>query len=585
MKNRQSIDIVNMTCPSCEERIKRALSKLEGVAQVQADYTKGQVEIVYNPDVLSLEQIKATLSVNGYEPARGKKSRIIGVVFVFLAIILLYNYNSGFNLDDQLTKNTTYLLLFTIGILTSLHCVGMCGGIMLSQTLNASGDGRLAALKPSLQYNLGRLLSYTMLGGFVGALGGIISFTPTFKAGLLLFTSAFMVIMGLNMLGVGPFRRLRLTLSFCKFKKGGNPRTPFLVGLLNGLMPCGPLQTMQLFALGTGSATKGALAMFVFALGTIPLMLTFGSLTSFLSKGFTRNIAKYSGVLVLILGLIMANRGLTMAGINLSPIGWAATSGTAPGMVTKAEIVDGVQVIKMSANDNGYVPNVFYVQKGIPVRWEISGDSLNSCNNAILVGSLNIEKKLRSGLNIVEFTPDASKDMGFSCWMGMIRGSIRVVDDLAGVDLTQAKPVPTSGGMSCCKGGGAQQDSGIADIPTERLLGKAVIGEVQTAAFTIDEIGLKPFAMVVEKERQITLNIDITKIPAAKGRYTIVDFLDGKVVKVFLLEETKTQVSLEPLSRGLYAIVKDNRTVLGVLSVVDDLAQADLEQLRDEIFE
>ena len=122
--------------------------------------------------------------------------------------------------------------------------------------------------------------------------------------------------------------------------------------------------------------------------------------------------------------------------------------------IGKATIENGVQVIKMTADNNGYTPNAFYVQKGIPVKWIITGDQINSCNNAIVVPSLNIEKTLKSGENIIEFTPE-DEDINFSCWMGMIRGVIKVTDNLDSVDTSKADssiPAPSSG-MSCCTGG------------------------------------------------------------------------------------------------------------------------------------
>ena len=92
-----------------------------------------------------------------------------------------------------------------------------------------------------------------------------------------------MVIMGLNLSGFKFFRKFSLRMPSFLSKYKGNFTSPFIVGLLNGFMPCGPLQTMQLFALGTGSAFKGALSMLIFSLGTVPLMLTFGAISGFLS--------------------------------------------------------------------------------------------------------------------------------------------------------------------------------------------------------------------------------------------------------------------------------------------------------------
>jgi plastocyanin domain-containing protein len=93
----------------------------------------------------------------------------------------------------------------------------------------------------------------------------------------------------------------------------------------------------------------------------------------------------------------------------------------------------------------------------VPVKWVINGEQLTSCNNALVVPSLNIEKKLESGQNIINFTP-RDKDINFSCWMGMISGVIKVVDDVNAIDSSkEAGSVPPANtGGSCCSPGGVE---------------------------------------------------------------------------------------------------------------------------------
>ena len=101
-----------------------------------------------------------------------------------------------------------------------------------------------------------------------------------------ILSGVFMVIMGLNMLNVIPWLKKinpHMPKIFGRKIQGSKGKHgPFIVGLLNGLMPCGPLQAMQLYALGTGSFLMGAASMFVFSLGTVPLMFGFGALSSLL---------------------------------------------------------------------------------------------------------------------------------------------------------------------------------------------------------------------------------------------------------------------------------------------------------------
>jgi hypothetical protein len=95
----------------------------------------------------------------------------------------------------------------------------------------------------------------------------------------------------------------------------------------------------------------------------------------------------------------------------------------------KATTENRVQMIRIIADNNGYTPNTIYVQRDIPVKLIIEGKQLNSCNNEVVVPSFNIVKTLKSGENIIEFTPK-DQDINFSCWMGMIRGVIKVTDNI-----------------------------------------------------------------------------------------------------------------------------------------------------------
>ncbi|MDF2572863.1 MAG: copper ion binding protein, partial [Sporomusa sp.] len=248
----------------------------------------------------------------------------------------------------QLTGQVTYLVIFVIGIFTSLHCVGMCGGIMMSQAVATEAHAKQSPLIRSLYYNTGRVISYTILGGVVGALGSVLSVSIGLMAGAAIVAGIFMILMGLNMTGLTIFRRY---LSFPRlFNLPLKPsNSPFIVGLLNGLIPCGPLQTMQLYALSTGNILQGATAMFVFSLGTLPLMLSFGTITTLLSKDSTKTLLKLSGAFVIILGLIMTNRGLAIAGVNAPFFNYAVKSTGNSSMALKAEVNNGQQTITIAA--------------------------------------------------------------------------------------------------------------------------------------------------------------------------------------------------------------------------------------------
>lgn len=598
---KEKIKVYEMTCTSCEARVEKALKKIEGVEEAKASFEGQFAEVVYDDEVCNASKIKGAVKNAGYSTEASNDYKFMGILIVVAAIVLLGMKTSGFDMEDKL-NNASYAVLFVVGILTSIHCVGMCGGIMLSQTLSRESKTKFDAIEPALLYNIGRVVSYTVLGGIIGALGSVFSLSITAKAMLQIFAGVFMIMMGFNMAGFKAFRKFQIRLPHAACKAKNSSGSPFVVGLLNGLMPCGPLQTMQLFALGTGSATKGALSMFMFSIGTVPLMLTFGAVSGILSKGYTKKILKFSGMLIIFLGLVMGNRGLALAGINVNPMSVFAqsTQGLIAGKssstdsnpnISKAVMENGVQVIRMTADNRGYTPNAFYVQKGVPVKWIIDGKQLNSCNNAVVAKSIDKQLKLKNGENVIEFTP-GDKDINFSCWMGMIRGVIKVTDKLDTVDISSAKDdasIPQAGGESCCASPVGDESAApsiygddITKVPTETLVGKALAaGQYQSAKFKGIGYELQPLIIVTGSGSSTKITFDLNSFDNAEGEYLILDATTGDQITSFTAKKGSTDFEFKPKKAGGYAILKDNG-ILGIIEVVDDLKGAKLEDVRNK---
>lgn len=436
--------IAGMTCTGCENRIRAALKNVEGVKGVRVSYKSGTADVTYDESALSINEIIAIIEKLDYKasdkPFQSVSSRksagtkAVGAVIILFALYFIVGKLGAANIFGafpQAREGTGYGMLFVIGLLTSLHCVAMCGGINLSQCIPQSSESRgvTATLVPSFLYNLGRVISYTVIGGLVGALGSVISFTGTMKGIVQIAAGVFMVIMGLNMLDVFPWLRKlipRFPAGLARKVNGKkSSKSPLIVGLLNGLMPCGPLQAMQLYALSTGSPIKGALSMLLFSLGTVPLMFGLGAFTSLISKKSTRTMMKVCAALVVVLGISMLQNGMSLSGIGIPLI-------TGRGNVNNIATIEGdIQTVTTKLSPGSYEP--ITVQKGIPVRWIIKAESddINGCNNEIFIPEYQIEKKLRPGDNIIEFTPVESGVYPYTCWMGMIRSSITVVDDLS----------------------------------------------------------------------------------------------------------------------------------------------------------
>ncbi|WP_265447276.1 sulfite exporter TauE/SafE family protein [Acetivibrio straminisolvens] len=475
MKNNFAVNrlyVHGMTCTGCETRIENVLRKLDGVTDVKATYSNSTVYVAYDANRLNSEKIieaieKLDYKVKGIaeennpgnskrfnpvpeDEVKTEKGQLVGISVIFLAFFVIVKNTQIFNFIPEVDRSMSYGLLFVVGLLTSLHCIAMCGGINMSVCIKYNaGSGKsetcgetngeakkqveFAHLMPSFLYNLGRVISYTVVGGVVGALGSAIGFSGAAKGAVAIISGVFMIIMGLNMLNLFPVLRKispRMPKIFGSKISNAKNKGPLLVGLLNGLMPCGPLQAMQLYALGTGSFVAGAASMFMFSLGTVPLMFVLGAISSVVSGKFTKKMMKVSAVLVIVLGVVMLNRGLSLSGYNL-PL-FNADFGRSSGI---AKIEGDVQVVVTQLEPGRYESII--VQKGIPVKWTIKAkkEDLNGCNNAIVAREFGINnKKLGIGDNIIEFTPDKEGDFVYSCWMGMIHGYIKVVDDINAVN-------------------------------------------------------------------------------------------------------------------------------------------------------
>lgn len=456
--------INGMTCINCQTRIQNALKKQSGITQATVSYETETADILYDSSVISLEQIQGLIDELGYSASVQKASRpkMVGQILRELGIIvILYFLLRHFGILNYLAPASLadaqmgYGMLFVIGLITSVHCIAMCGGINLSQTLQKSSEPSAnvssisrAMFQNAAAYNAGRIISYTIIGGILGGIGAFTKMagtlqTSSFFQGLLkLLAGALMVVMGINMLGLFPgLRRFNLQIPLPHFQKGKQKkashkrRTPFIIGLFNGLMPCGPLQSMQIVALASANPFTGALSMFFFALGTIPLMLGFGSVVAGLGKHFTKQVLKCGAILVVVMGLSMMSQGTALSGIN-SKINTlfsakdettVKTSGLNHLNDSDTDMEkDGIQYVS-STLESGHYPDIT-VKAGTPVKWTIHAEksSINGCNYKILLPDFDTECVFEEGDNTIEFTPKKTGIYTYSCWMGMITGKIYV---------------------------------------------------------------------------------------------------------------------------------------------------------------
>ncbi|ATW28044.1 heavy metal transporter [Candidatus Formimonas warabiya] len=590
--------IEGMSCTGCEMRIEKAVKMVEGVIEAAASFSKAMLDVTYDANRTGVKNIITAIEKLDYRvvkepgmekaddifgsPHRPEKTNInqlLGIGIILLALYIVIKNTVGFNFIPQVNQSMGYGILFVVGLLTSLHCIAMCGGINLSQCVSGKFIGersKLAKFKPSFLYNAGRVLSYTLIGGAVGALGSVVSFSGSSKGIVAIISGAFMIVMGLNMLNVFPWLKRfqpRMPKIFGNRIYGSVEKYgPFYVGLLNGFMPCGPLQAMQLYALGTGSLGAGALSMFYFSLGTVPLAFGLGAVSSFLSSRFTRRMLKVSMILVVVLGVLMVNRGLNLSGLSVS----LASSGTG----NIAQITGDVQVVTTKMESGQYTPII--VQKGIPVKWTIKADSsdLNGCNNPLTIPEFNIEKKLVPGDNIIEFTPEKEGDIVYTCWMGMISSKITVVPDVTQVsekDLPSADPYSAGGsGGGCCAAGSKATKFAGGNIPTDEIAVGEIKDGVQYVTMNVNDYGYAPAVLVVQK--------------GVKTRWTINGEQLNNCNASIQIPEYNSQVDLHEGENMVEFVPEQDFSfscwmgmLNGYVKTVDDINKVNLEEVKQQV--
>ncbi len=466
-----------MVCTSCEQIVERSLKKTSGVKKAKANYKDGILTVDYDGRKIKKSQIVDIVSDAGYtlgtKESRPDNRMVLKVsdikrgAFSLLLIVLAFSayykfapliesYMPAFGQDASLG------LLFIIGFFTGFHCIAMCGGFVIGYSTQEKG------MWPHMVYGGAKTLSYAVIGAGFGLLGSFIAFTPALRGGAAVLAGIFLILFGLNMLNLLSWARsLSIgTPSFTHKLTQKHGKSPLMIGLLNGFMlACGPLQAIYLMAAASGSPLMGASYLFAFGLGTLPVLLGFGIFTQIISRQHTATIIRYSGVLVIVLGMVMVNRGMSLAGTGYD-VNTLIQSASAQDIVDETPQIevteDGFQTIKMTVTRYGWSPDKFVLKKDVPVKWEINGKEITGCNNAIQVPAFDLEFPVKRGQQTIEFTPDREGVIPWSCWMGMIPGTFIVKDDIDIQDPVQIEkaieeaPAPAATGGSCggsCGGG------------------------------------------------------------------------------------------------------------------------------------
>lgn len=227
------------------------------------------------------------------------------------------------------------MLIAVLGFLGSFgHCVGMCGPVVTAFSLAHGSDrtqaqiGTWERIRFQLMLSLGRLLSYGIVGGGIGALGSVLiaggqmaGIGSTLRQGVTFATGLMLILLGLRQIAPQLLPKLpflhplaaagwheRLHRAMDRLARRPTPLTPLGLGMAWGLIPCGFLYTAQIRAAETGSFGAGFLTLLAFGLGTVPMMLGIGISTSLISAQRRSQLFRAGGWITLIMGILLLLR-------------------------------------------------------------------------------------------------------------------------------------------------------------------------------------------------------------------------------------------------------------------------------------
>lgn len=484
------IPIKGMHCRACEILIGEKLQEIKNIVKVNVHFKKKTAE-VYSNTPLDMELITDAVREAGYEVGEENSKNWLSknikdytdLGMAVLVLIVLFYIGSGmglFNISVGNGSPSSLLVVLLIGLTAGVStCMALVGGLILGISARHSEKHPEATafqkFRPHLYFNLGRIVSYFVLGGLIGLIGKAFKFSSPVLGGLTIVVGGVMLILGLKLIDIFPrlsSTSLSLPASVARFfgikrhhEKEYSHSNSMVVGGLTFFLPCGFTQAMQLYAMSTGSFLSGALIMSVFALGTAPGLLSIGGLTSVIKGGFAKLFFKFAGLVVILLSLFNISNGYNLTGWTFADFG---SNSSVSGQDSNVTIENGVQIAKMTQSFSGYTPNKFVVKKGVPVKWVIDAKDLNACSSIIVVPSLNITKYLELGENVIKFTPTETGRIKFACTMGMYSGEFTVVTGVEVTKTTTATPTappPATTGIQIIKTAYASSNQDI--VPNE----------------------------------------------------------------------------------------------------------------------
>lgn len=446
---KKKIYIKGMHCVSCEKILEDEFREISGVKKVKINYIKGvgEIESEAEIDFANLEAIAErlgykiyenegeadvdTLTENNFTSSLGDWAKAILIVIVLFYAFKLFQSTGIVDQFDFQGKGLSLGVSFLVGLVASLSsCLVIVGSVVVAfgEKYKSSGNGFFhRAVKPNLFFHIGRMAAFFIFGGVLGLIGGQINISGGFVSIFMVVMAVVMGWLGLSILvnvpsisKIGIRMPKGITQKWSRLKKSDHAAAPLLLGAFSFFLPCGFTQSMQIFALTTGSFWLGGMALLVFSLGTLPVLMTIGVATAWMKSRKVIVFQKVAGLLIILFAVLTMQSGLALQGADVNT----------PNKEKIATEVESnymeKQIVEMKVTSSGFSPSTLKIKNNIPVEWVIQGDSITGCTNKVIVPSLGISQSLVTGKNVVKFTPTEAGTVPFSCWMGMVRGKFIV---------------------------------------------------------------------------------------------------------------------------------------------------------------
>ena len=336
------------------------------------------------------------------------------------------------------------LSIFTTGVLAGgLSCMAVQGGLLatvIAQHKPKPGEtltqSRIATFLPISIFLLAKLLAYTILGFLLGWFGSLFQLSLPLQLALQIAVGVFLLGTALHLLNIHPLFRYfaiqppRFINRFIrKESKRASLFAPAVLGLATVLIPCGATQAVMVLSIASGSAFVGALIMFAFTLGTIPLFLGAGYLAAGIGVTLRQSFAKAAAFVLLIFAVYIFNNSIALSGShltleNFARGGWCLISYCENQY--KAPINNNPEII---IDGRGYTPRALTIAAGQPITLTLHNLDSVSCPQAFTIPALGIQKVVPLGESAtVSFTaPKEPGVISFMCSSGLYRGTISVL--------------------------------------------------------------------------------------------------------------------------------------------------------------